>query len=54
MIEGNLPALQVVLPLIATPLCVLLRRGALAWLITWSATWATAGWLATAPSTSAE
>ena len=42
MIESNLPALQVVLPLIATPLCVLLRRGALAWLITWSATWATA------------
>ncbi len=42
MIESNLPALQIVLPLVAAPLCVLLRRGGLAWLITWSATWATA------------
>ncbi|HUU72582.1 MAG TPA: monovalent cation/H+ antiporter subunit D family protein, partial [Burkholderiales bacterium] len=42
MIESNLPALQIVLPLIAAPLCVLLRRGALAWVIAWSATWATA------------
>ena len=42
MIESNLPALQVVLPLVAAPLCVLLRRGSLAWLVTWSATWATA------------
>jgi len=42
MIESNLPALQIVLPLIAAPLCVLLRRGGLAWVITWSATWATA------------
>jgi multicomponent Na+:H+ antiporter subunit D len=42
MIESNLPALQVVLPMIAAPLCVLLRRGGLAWLIAWSATWSTA------------
>ncbi len=42
MIESNLPALQVVLPLVAAPLCVLLRRGGLAWMVTWSATWATA------------
>ncbi|MGD8477756.1 MAG: monovalent cation/H+ antiporter subunit D family protein [Burkholderiales bacterium] len=42
MIESNLPALQVVLPLIAAPLCVLLRRSALTWLVAWSATWATA------------
>ena len=42
MIENNLPALQVVLPLIAAPICVLLRRGTLAWLIAWSASWAAA------------
>ena len=29
----HLPALQVVVPLIAAPLCVLLRRGTLAWLL---------------------
>ena len=28
---AHLPALQIVLPLIAAPLCLLLRRGALAW-----------------------
>ncbi len=42
MIEGNLPALQVVLPLIAAPICVLLQRGTLAWLVAWSASWASA------------
>lgn len=42
MIEINLPALQVVLPLIAAPLCVLLRQSMLAWLVAWSASWATA------------
>ena len=42
MIENNLPALQVVLPLIAAPICVLLRRGTVAWLIAWSASWAAA------------
>ena len=31
MIATHLPALQIVLPLIAAPLCLLLRRGALAW-----------------------
>ncbi len=31
MIAANLPALQIVLPLIAAPLCLLLRRGNLAW-----------------------
>jgi multicomponent Na+:H+ antiporter subunit D len=42
MIESNLPALQVVLPLIAAPICVLLRRGALAWLVAWLTTWSSA------------
>lgn len=42
MIESNLPALQVVLPLIAAPICVLLRRGTLAWLIAWVTSWASA------------
>ncbi|MGH6949142.1 MAG: monovalent cation/H+ antiporter subunit D family protein [Kiloniellales bacterium] len=31
MIADHLPALQVVLPLLAAPLCALLRRGTLAW-----------------------
>ncbi len=34
MIAAHLPALQVVVPLIAGPLCVVLRRGALAWALT--------------------
>ncbi len=42
MIENNLPALQVVLPLIAAPLCVMLRRSVLTWVVAWSATWSTA------------
>ncbi len=42
MIESNLPALQVVLPLIAAPICVLLRRGTLAWLIALLTSWASA------------
>ena len=33
MISAHLPALQVVVPLVAAPLIVLLRRGAAAWLI---------------------
>ena len=33
MIAGQLPALQVVLPLMAAPLCALLRRGNLAWAV---------------------
>jgi len=42
MIESNLPALQVILPLIAAPICVLLRRGTVAWLIAWVTSWASA------------
>ena len=30
---SQLPALQVVLPLVAAPLCVLLRRGNAAWTV---------------------
>lgn len=40
MIAANLPALQIVLPLIAAPLCVFLRRGGLAWLLTLAVSWA--------------
>ena len=41
MISAHYPALQVVTPLIAAPLCVLLRRGTLAWLIALVVSWAT-------------
>ena len=41
LISGQLPALQVVLPLLAAPICVLLRRPRAAWavatIITWTA-----------------
>ena len=40
MIALHLPALQVVLPLLAAPLCAIFRRGILAWLITLFASWA--------------
>ena len=40
MIEAHLPALQVVLPLIAAPLCVLLRHAGLVWLFATLVTWA--------------
>ena len=43
MIALHLPALQVVIPLIASPLCVLLRRGALAWALTLVVSWLTFG-----------
>lgn len=33
MISSNLPVLQVVLPLIAAPICVILRKGTLSWLV---------------------
>ncbi len=36
----HFPALQVVLPLLAAPLCVLLRRAGLAWLATMLVSWA--------------
>ena len=42
MIDSNLPALQVVLPLIAAPVCLLLRRSLLTWLVALSATWSAA------------
>ena len=38
-LQLHLPALQVVLPLIAAPLCALFRRGLLAWAITLTASW---------------
>jgi multicomponent Na+:H+ antiporter subunit D len=37
VISGHLPVLQVVLPLIAAPLCVLLRRSSLLWVLSFSA-----------------
>ncbi len=37
MISSHLPVLQVILPLIAAPLCVLLRRSSLLWLLSFSA-----------------
>jgi multicomponent Na+:H+ antiporter subunit D len=40
VIALHLPALQVVLPLLAAPLCAIFRRGFLAWLITLIASWA--------------
>ncbi len=41
MIALHLPALQVVIPLIAAPLCALLRRGVWAWLFVTAVTWVT-------------
>ena len=40
MIEGNLPALQVVLPLLAAPLCLLMGNGRLSWLFATAVSWA--------------
>ena len=39
MISAQLPALQVVLPLFAAPLAILLRRGNLAWVLALAVTW---------------
>lgn len=39
MIAAHLPALQVVLPLMAGPLCVMLRRGNLAWAVALVVSW---------------
>ena len=39
MIAGQLPVLQVVLPLLAAPLCLILRRPRLAWAIATGVTW---------------
>ena len=41
MIEANLPALQVVVPLIAAPICVLLRDHRAAWALTVVVSWLT-------------
>jgi multicomponent Na+:H+ antiporter subunit D len=40
MIGAQLPALQVVVSLVAAPLCVLLRRSTAAWLVALAASWA--------------
>lgn len=40
MIAENLPALQVVVPLLAAPVCVLLGRGLVAWLFATLVSWA--------------
>ncbi len=41
MISAHLPALQVVVPLLAAPVCLLLRNRRAAWLLAATATWAT-------------
>ncbi len=38
--SAHLPALQIVVPLAAAPLCLLLRRGTLAWALALAARWA--------------
>lgn len=38
-LSAHLPVLQIVVPLIAAPLCLLLRRGALAWGVALAASW---------------
>ncbi len=40
MITAHLPALQIVVPLISAPLCLLLRRGGLAWMLALIVGWA--------------
>jgi multicomponent Na+:H+ antiporter subunit D len=42
-LADHLPALQVVVPLMAAPVCVLLRRGRLAWGLALAATWVALG-----------
>ncbi|MFT5392310.1 MAG: multicomponent Na+:H+ antiporter subunit D [Gammaproteobacteria bacterium] len=39
MIASNLPALQVVVPLVAAPICALVSRGEIAWRIALTANW---------------
>ena len=39
MIAANLPALQVVVPLLAAPVCALLGRGVVAWLLATLVSW---------------
>jgi multicomponent Na+:H+ antiporter subunit D len=39
VIRAHLPILQVLLPLLAAPLCALLRRGSVAWVVALAAAW---------------
>lgn len=41
MFEAHLPVLQVVVPLMAAPLCAIFRKATIAWLIALAATWMT-------------
>ncbi len=41
MISSHLPALQVVLPLISAPVCVLIRKGLVAWMFAVAVSWIT-------------
>ena len=43
MIRQHLPALQVIVPLLAAPLCVIVNRPRFAWLLSLVASWATLG-----------
>ena len=43
MIRQHLPALQVIVPLLAAPLCVVINRPRFAWLLSLVASWATLG-----------
>ncbi len=40
MVADNLPILQVVMPLLAAPLCIVIRNGTLSWALALSVTWA--------------
>ncbi len=40
MIAAHLPALQIVVPLVSAPICLLLRRGGLAWALATIVSWA--------------
>ena len=39
MIAAHLPALQVILPLLAAPMCVIIRHGRIAWLVALAVSW---------------
>ena len=43
MLAAQLPALQIVIPMLSAPLCVLLRGGRAAWLLATLASWASLG-----------
>ncbi len=40
MIDTHLPALQIAVPLVSAPICLLLRRGGLAWALALIVSWA--------------